>query len=348
VRSKSERGEQLAAGRTVGPPQSAARVELGAAPDADAAVRAMLGGALSQALANAAPVAAGEHEAEHLHQLRVALRRLRNLLRVFARAGSGSDEAAGDGAGDADADLVERLSQVYSRLGASRDRDVAMVTLWPALLAAGAPRVEWPVDDDPTAAPPAVLSEPAVQQLWLDLLRRVWLVPPATEVPAEPAADEPPDAPHEPHEHAGADTAMTTSAATSDATDAVAAALAPALAALQRSLRREATSFADLNDAGRHRLRRRLKRLSDAAELSQPLWPQRALRRLLRRLRRAQSALGEFSDTVMAIDRYRSLASVDPSAWFAVGWLSARRQTLLAPCEQALQHFAALRPRWRP
>jgi len=81
--------------------------------------------------------------------------------------------------------------------------------------------------------------------------------------------------------------------------------------------------------------------------LSAALWPARRLARLLRQLRRARSALGDYNDTVMAIDHYRSLASQDPSAWFAVGWLSARRQSLLAPCAQVLARFAALRPLWR-
>jgi len=182
VRSKSERGELLAAAKTVGAPVGSGRIRLSAEASAAQAVQAMLAGALSQTLANAAPIAEAVHEPEHLHQLRVGLRRLRNVLRVFGpvlAAPAPTDQAGDtvehsgpvDDAGPADSATASEREPgrrpatagptvaLYSRLGATRDRDVAAESIWPALRDAGAPCVEWP--EEAASDVPALLCEPA-------------------------------------------------------------------------------------------------------------------------------------------------------------------------------------------
>jgi CHAD domain-containing protein len=51
------------------------------------------------------------------------------------------------------------------------------------------------------------------------------------------------------------------------------------------------------------------------------------MERFIAKLKPAQEALGEYNDEVTALDIYRRLAKKDAKAWFAAGWLAARRET---------------------
>ncbi len=75
-------------------------------------------------------------------------------------------------------------------------------------------------------------------------------------------------------------------------------------------------------------------------------WPNSSRRRsgaaagdFLRHLEPAQEALGRLNDEQVAQAQYRQLAAKHPKAWFAVGWLAARRESLLAECERALRRL---------
>ena len=84
VRTKSERGFRLALDLHRVPAVKAAAMTGPPASDRHAAWQAMLSAGLAHALPNAAEIAAGTGGPEHLHQLRVALRRLRTALSLFA------------------------------------------------------------------------------------------------------------------------------------------------------------------------------------------------------------------------------------------------------------------------
>ena len=362
VRSKSERGHRLALGQRSSPPTRARPLKLSRRAAPGTALAAMLGNALGQVLANASPLAelaglaglvesaesagsagspspstaarAGEApsgaapapqpDPELLHQLRVGLRRLRTVLQVFAPLLSAPVT-----------DLAPALADLFAQLGAARDRDAMAESLWPALRAAGAPWIEGPATPalagpDPL---PALLASPAVQQLWLALLDKTLATPWAAPLAAEPVPMTTADA-----------VRLATPQAAASAVAAAPASLRDAFSAplrhLLRQVQRDAARFERLDDAQRHRLRRRIKRLRYATELTLALWPARPAARLLRRLALAQTPLGDFNDCVVAHAHYRSLASQAPQAWFAVGWLSARRQTLEPACIAALARLA--------
>lgn len=140
VRSKSERGDRLA--------QGLERVEAVKAepcaikPDRPPAQgwAQMLAAALGQAMPNAAEIASGTGGPEHLHQLRVALRRLRTALRVFAPWSAVPEAALA---------LEADWRQPFGQLGAARDTDVLSQAMQPALslalAAAGAPPLPPPL-----------------------------------------------------------------------------------------------------------------------------------------------------------------------------------------------------------
>ena len=127
TRSKSERGDRLARGVRLGAPVKAQPVQLAAEVDSPSAVRSIIGSCLAHVLGNASDIAHGESSPEHLHQLRVGLRRLRTALRELADLLPGAKPQ-----------WNEALTQVFGRLGAARDIDALAQTLLPALRKAGA------------------------------------------------------------------------------------------------------------------------------------------------------------------------------------------------------------------
>ncbi len=283
--------------------QPALRADL----SADAALRAMVGACLAQILPNVANLAGGVGEAEHLHQARVGLRRLRSALRVF-----------GDGSAAVDAAWQPALAELFAHLGSARDQDVLAGTWLPALRAAGAPDLfEGSAAADETGAGDTVgeaLRAPACGLLLLDLM--------AFAHGAAEAADRPSAQPLAEHarllvEH------------------------------LHRQLTKDAAEFLSGDDSRRHRTRKRLKRLRYAVELLSSTCRPKAVKRYLARLRPAQEALGLYNDLTLAEAAFRRRLEHDPCAWFALGWLAAQRQKLLADAAEALAELPRSARLWR-
>jgi len=276
----------------------------------DAALRALVGSCLDHLLPNAARLAAGSGGPEHLHQTRVALRRLRTALRVLGHWSQGVDPQ-----------WNATLGEVFSRLGARRDRDALSASLLPALMAAGAPTVELPPASQ-TGSPADVLRGAACNRVLVELL--------AFSADAPLASDTDPELVNRP------------------AADPMPATLArPLLNRLHRRIATEAEDFLNVDDAARHRTRKRLKRLRYSAEFVAPLFPSKAVARYLGPLRAAQDALGAFNDLAVAELAFRAQVEHDARAWFAVGWLAARRPACLLECRRALQDLAQAQRFWK-
>ena len=159
TRTKAERGERLARGQRLGPPVKAQPLVLAAGVDCETALRAVLGNGLQQVLGNACDLAhEADTEPEHLHQLRVGLRRLRTALRELGPLASCPSQAWG-----------AQLEALFGRLGSARDRDALAQTLLPALRKAGADGLQLPVIE-PEPAARVALREPATTLLWLQLM----------------------------------------------------------------------------------------------------------------------------------------------------------------------------------
>jgi inorganic triphosphatase YgiF len=300
VRPKSEQGvrlalarEQVAAVKAQGPAW-----RRGDATPQQALVAA-LQLALAQALPNAAELACGRDQAEHLHQLRVALRRLRAALRLFAPWSSDVEAALA---------LERAWREPFALLGAARDADVLAQTLQPRLRAAGAPAFQWP------QAPASQAPGDCVRGLPFNTL----LLQTLALTLQGPAHD----------------------AAAPDLRDAARNLLRPAW----RRLLRDVDGFAQAGADARHRLRKRLKRLRYGMEFLLPLLPKKARRRQLRAIGAALAALGELNDLEVALGVCRTLTGVQPQAWFAVGWLSAQHEHVLAQATDRLRELRGLPP----
>ena len=294
VRSKAERGDRLARGVDAGPAVQARRPVLRADMSSDTALRTIVGACLAQVLPNAADVAAGAGTAEHVHQLRVGLRRLRSALRVF-----------GDGATATESAWASGLTDLFARLGVARDRDVLVETVLPELQASGAPLTELPPAVDAADAGEA-LRGVACNRLLLELISFAEATPPddaGQQVPFGKLARS-------------------------------------KIRRMRRRLKADAAAFTTLDDAGRHHTRRRVKRLRYSLEFVASLHSSSTVEPSLATVRNAQDVLGRYNDLAIAERAFRAQADKDPHAWFAVGWLVARRAQLVPDAAQALKALA--------
>jgi inorganic triphosphatase YgiF len=166
VRSKAERGERLTRGDAVAAPCGSELPALSAVQPLDDALRAIVRACVQQVFANAGPLIDGAATAEHVHQLRVGLRRWRTAWRELPSTSAPVDPA-----------LPTALADLFRRLNAARDRDVLFHTVAPALAAAGAPPLPSLAagagDGEARRDAAALLRGASTQTLWLGTL--AWL-----------------------------------------------------------------------------------------------------------------------------------------------------------------------------
>jgi CHAD domain-containing protein len=256
----------------------------GAATVEDALLRAV--GHLLDVMLHQAPGCRLDAGPEGVHQLRVALRRLRSVLKAFRPAARGPalDE------------LDEGLKALARRLGPARDWDVFLAGLAAEAAAAlgedrrlsGLKRAAEAKRDAAYHALRRELDGPNFRRLALDgvslLLRRPWR--------ADADAD----------------------AAVLDAPLAEFA--APLLEKRWRKLREGGDGMAGHSLEELHEVRLEAKRLRYVAELFAPIWGGKASRRFLKRLSALQEALGTVNDAAVARGLLGALDGGAP-AWAA-------------------------------
>jgi CHAD domain-containing protein len=148
----------LARGKNHGPARKAATPKVHEQMTGAQFVRAVLGSTLEQALANASEIAAGSTDEDHVHQLRIGLRRLRTALRELADLDDLIDPA-----------WDKPLADVFARLGELRDNVAAAKTVRPILERARAPKIRWEASTS-EVNPGATVRNPAFQATLLALL----------------------------------------------------------------------------------------------------------------------------------------------------------------------------------
>lgn len=135
--TKAERGNLLLAGKQHPNAVKAALKSLEVHKKMSSAqfMRAVTHNCLLQIMPNASAIAAGSKDGNHVHQLRVGIRRLRTALKFF------------DGfSQNIQPDWMPVLKQTFSLLGEYRDRDVLKHKTQPMLEDIGSPHVEWSTD----------------------------------------------------------------------------------------------------------------------------------------------------------------------------------------------------------
>ncbi|MCW7539944.1 CYTH and CHAD domain-containing protein [Aquabacterium sp. A7-Y] len=158
VISKGQRGERLARGAAHGPVVKAHPPGRGRPRNGDAEVRAVVGACLDQILPNASEVGQGRYNEDHVHQLRVGIRRLRTALRELGPLSPAVKP-----------EWEAPLSRVFQALGEFRDRDTVLKAVQPQLASAGAPPIDMP-EPGKVADPARVIQDTGFQTTLLELI----------------------------------------------------------------------------------------------------------------------------------------------------------------------------------
>jgi inorganic triphosphatase YgiF len=365
-RSKAERGDRLAQGEPHPPVRKAARPAYPQDADALGAFGAVLDECLSQVNRNAIGLLEGDPalRVDHVHQLRVGIRRLRSALRSF------------DGwVPMPPATLVDELRALFAELGRSRDSDVLDSGVVAELAKVGAPPLAMPAGaagPDPVEAVRSSRTQALLLALiaWRAGLAEPPAPAPARPQPAEPARPQPdlahaptptppggsqalPEAPqalHDeaaiPHRAEGGSNAGAPDAAAEGPPDAQ-----EFRRSVERRLRRwhrriaaDWKAFDALEEESLHALRKRIKRQRYAVEFFAPVLRRRSVEQYLKPLAGVQERMGELNDLFVARSRYQELLAADPAAWFALGWLAARIAELRALAKPELGRLAKASP----
>lgn len=150
--SKSEKGQRLRRGDTLGPVVTATAPAPGRHASGREIVMAVLGTCLEQVLGNAGELADGSGGPEHVHQLRIGIRRLRLALAEFGALAPGIDPG-----------WQAPLTDVFRRLGNCRDQYNLVHDLWPRLAQAGGQVFDAPPVGLAQEDPGAIVRTPAFQ-----------------------------------------------------------------------------------------------------------------------------------------------------------------------------------------
>lgn len=314
----AEEGRALARGE-------APRPRLRGAPDLSHA--ATVGEALERAIGHLLeaalvqlPVALAGEKPEGVHQLRVALRRLRSMLRVFRRAVD-TDALRGFDA---------ELRGILGALGPARDWDVWLGGIGAALEAA--------MPGDRRIA--QLLAAAQEERARAYALLRDLLDAPAFRTTLWDGI-------------ALLRLGRWRQEATPEMLEALAAPLGrfavPLLARRWKRLKRDAKGLQHLDAEALHELRLDAKRLRYAAEMFAPLWPGKGTRRFLRRLSALQDVLGLANDAAVARALVAHLATRPALRWAvgaAEGWAAARTGSIRQDVMRAWAGLSAQDPFW--
>ena len=165
--SKSMKGQRLASGSAFGPAVPATPPEFDRHANSGQIAVAILQSCLAQVLGNASEMAGGSDNPDHIHQLRVGIRRLRTALRELSVLTGGIDPAW-------EAPLVE----AFRALGQHRDSSHVMLSVQPQIEAAGGPAVDTQRLDADLADPALAVRSPAFQDAVLGIIGFVHGTPP--------------------------------------------------------------------------------------------------------------------------------------------------------------------------
>ena len=314
--SKAERGYALARGLPARPAK-AAPPALDAQGSVAAAFSAIVHGCIAQLQANETGFLAGK-DPEYLHQLRVALRRLRAGFSLFKTALPQP----------AFAPLLSRLREQSKALGVARDWDVFVHEMLRALriqrsdeagVAAFERRCVRMGRVHLRAAQESVAA-PAWQRLWLEFGR---LLAEGAWMQEQPALALP-----------------------------VGEFSASLLQQRAATLRKRGKHLQELDAAARHRLRIAAKKLRYAAEFFAALYPKRRVRPYVQSLAAVQDVLGALNDaaTLLRLLEEALAGARAPDARVAgmiQGWSAASTHLQLDALCRAWDHWRRQKPFWK-
>ncbi|OTG91629.1 CHAD domain-containing protein [Acinetobacter sp. ANC 3813] len=159
--SKALKGYSLTQQSFTLPVQTQTAVNLNKHADCNSALQDIIANCLEHLLPNSSAIALNQYTVEHVHQARVAVRRLRSALKIF----------------NFDPNLQQQtriwqklLADIFKGLGGTRDRDALAETLIPELKAVGSPIVELPASVQPAEKIDLIFQAKETTFLLLELI----------------------------------------------------------------------------------------------------------------------------------------------------------------------------------
>lgn len=306
-------------------PHPVTPIVLNAQSNAAQALRDVSTECLDQIIRNSAIIAGvdtgdlyADMRSEHVHQLRVGIRRLRSAWSFFN--------------GLTDLPSLQARTEIkthFAQLGGARDDDVLRELILPILRKAGQPPLVLDQIAQDTDAAGTVRSI-GFQSWLLDMLASVVLPSGPTKTAALQSSD---TTPTQPAEHPVEQSLEQT--------------LSKKLKKWDRKVVAEGTQLPTLGMEARHELRKRGKKLRYALQFCESILPQRRLAPYKKALARVQNILGEMNDLIVARERFVGLRDTQPSAWFACGWITSRLDTLTLEATQAFKALSQTHRPWR-
>lgn len=311
--TKAERGGLLLAGQSHSSATKANIKALSLDPQVTTGVflQKVVHNCLMQILPNASAIADGSKDGNHVHQLRVGLRRLRTGLKYFAKF----DQTV---AIRIQNEWLPVIKHTFGLLGEYRDKEVLKLKTQPMLEQVGGPQVHW--DTDVAVMPIDAVSNNSFQLILLDMMAFAVL-------------------PVEGYYSLYQLNITKDTTKKAKKTTAAKPKLEKTLNKLFSHIATASSQFADLELEAQHDVRKNLKRLRYVCEFASPIYrtdAKKAMKQFLRYLEPAQDVLGDYNDNLVAHDFYLEKTKTDAKAWFAVGWFLAREKAAAKCCAVSL------------
>jgi CHAD domain-containing protein len=265
---------------------------------------------------------------EHIHQLRVGIRRLRSAWSFFEGLTALPS-----------LELQEQIKLYFSHLGGTRDEDVLQGSVLPALAAAGLPPLVLPASPHQSLGTQLVASV-GFQRWLLDMLALCTI--PAAPLTALPLAPETAPVPND----QDAKAFIFPHAPQFAHKPSLKPRLIKKLKKWHLKIVRNGVVFRTLEIEQQHALRKKCKRLRYTLQFCESLLPERNLQRYRKQLAVVQDILGEMNDLYVALPLFESLKTHQPQAWFACGWIQARQATRTDAASKAFNRLANATPPW--
>ena len=306
--TKAQRGSLLLANQTYAAPVKADLTKLQLNPRISefAFLQAVINNCLLQILPNATAIAEGSDDGNLVHQLRVGIRRLRTVLKVFKFAPTYVDP-----------NWLLVLKQTFSILGEYRDQEILQTKTQPMLETVGAPPVSW--STKVPIMPIDAVRANDFQIVLLELIGFTHLPAPKNNPKAKPTVRK------------KLKKLFNRVAVTSEH-------FAKLDTESQHSVRKNLKTLRYISEfAAPLFLTTKTKKTTKNKKPHHRAKNTSKLTAFLQYLEPAQDVLGEYNDNVVGHARYLEKSKTDASALFAVGWFCGREQASAEHCATSLK-----------
>ncbi|MFV9474886.1 CYTH and CHAD domain-containing protein [Advenella sp. RU8] len=346
-------------------PRKARPYEINKNQNATQALIAATDECLEQICFNAGPLAeidtlgvVSVGQPEHVHQLRIGMRRLASNWKLFGKMASLPEP-----------ELQAELKVHLGHFGATRDLDVMLETIVPQLEAAGMPHIQFEHHESIRTA--QEIAQSTAFQSWLVKLLKWTVLTPAVDPVHEAEAAESSEAPEEPDLLAEANETNKEGLPQNNGAEAKPAENSPKTKAANNhpplliiplipSMQPKATlrkqlearlnkwnkeivnhwKTEDQNDIeAYHDLRKKIKRMRYGLNVYEALHTGSNLSAYVKRLAAAQETFGILNDFSTAHTFYSQYTDTYPETWFAVGWLSANLEISKKQADEVLKEL---------